>query len=412
MTIRIHQDENNLSFVELSGNTYPRRHQIKSRGGRWNESLKRWTLPHSEADWAREVLGAQDDTKVIVKEKRVRDDMKGELLEKPKTTTMSEADFTRLERYVNKQINAKADSLAPDMEKHLRDDLDALALAVKEGAKEQAAIANADLVARLDEIEETAKRTRTLAVTLNGEKLGQVKGLQHPQLDNLITALAAGLHVWISGPSGSGKTYGAKQAAEALGLRFEVQGSMTMPHELLGFVDAGGQYHETPFIRAFKEGGLILLDEIDAGSNEALLALNAALANGFMSLPSGEVVHAHKDFKCIGAANTFGSGATSDYVGRVRIDAAFLQRFGVRLAWDYDEDLERQMAGNDEWTERVQRARRLARDHGVKVMITPRESINGAKLLAAGVDEETVAAQTYLAGLSEDQRNLLERGYA
>jgi hypothetical protein len=410
MTIRIHQDEHNLSFVELSGNTYLKRHAIKARGGRWSERDKRWTLPHSEADWAREVLGAEDDTKVIIKEKPVKEKVgwpatKGEA---PKTTTMSEKDFNRLENYINKQINAKAESLAPDMEKHLRADLDALAAAVKEGAVTQAEIANAELVARLDEIEETAKRNRTLEVTLNGEKLGKVKGLQHPQLDHLITALAAGLHVWISGPSGSGKTFGAKQAADALKLSFEVQGSMTMPHELLGFVDANGTYHETPFVRAFRSGGLILLDEIDAGSNEALLALNAALANGFMSLPSGEVLHAHEDFKCIGAANTFGNGATAEYVGRVRIDAAFMQRFGARLSWDYDETLERQMAGNDEWCTRVQRARYAARKNGLKVMITPRESINGAKLLATGMDEEQVAKLTYLAGLSDEQSGIIE----
>lgn len=250
-------------------------------------------------------------------------------------------------------------------------------------------------------------RPRQLVVTI-GATTHATEGLAHKSLDLLIRCLSARLHVWLAGPSGSGKTHAAEQAAQALGLSFELQGAMTMAHELVGFVDAAGRYHETPFVRAYSDGGLILLDEIDAGSNEALLALNAALANGVMSLPTGEVVRAHADFRCIGAANTYGSGATHDYVGRTRIDAAFLQRFGAAIQWDYDEKLETAMSGNPEWSKRVQRVRKRAVKAGLKILVTPRASIAGARLIAAGMSEDEAAKLTYLRGLTPDQVMILE----
>jgi cobaltochelatase CobS len=249
-----------------------------------------------------------------------------------------------------------------------------------------------------------ADRPAVRVDVINQDTTRTVDGLSHHMLPTLIRSLATGLHVWLAGPSGSGKTHGAEQAATALGLTFRLQGAMTMAHELTGFVDAGGTYHETPFVATFRNGGLILLDELDAGSNEALLALNAALANGIMCLPSGEIIRAHADFRCCGAANTFGQGATADYVGRTRIDAAFLQRFGVRLTWAYDEALEAAMANMPAWSERVQRARQRAKEAGLKVLITPRASIAGATLIRAGFSPDQAADMTYLADLSPSQR--------
>jgi cobaltochelatase CobS len=253
-----------------------------------------------------------------------------------------------------------------------------------------------------------ADRPSTSLTVTQGDQTRTVDGLQHHMLHTFIRCLSAGLHVWLAGPSGSGKTHGAEQAAHALGLAFRLQGAMTMAHELTGFVDASGKYHETPFVTTFRDGGLILLDELDAGSNEALLALNAALANGVMCLPSGEIIRAHADFKCVGAANTFGQGATADYVGRTRIDAAFLQRFGARLTWGYDEQLETAMANLPTWSARVQRARQMAKAAGLKVLITPRASVAGAKLIRAGFSPDEAADLTYRADLSPDQRRSVD----
>jgi hypothetical protein len=80
----------------------------------------------------------------------------------------------------------------------------------------------------------------------------------------------------------------------------------------------------------------------------------------------------------------------------------------VRLKWEYDEKLETAMTGNKAWSERVQRARRKAKEAGLKVMITPRASLAGAALIAEGFTMQEAAEMTYLADLNEAQRKQLE----
>ena len=251
---------------------------------------------------------------------------------------------------------------------------------------------------------------KILVIDNTKKELGELPATRHPIAETLLQALSVkvidgtALNVWVAGPAGSGKTFAVRQVAKALGLEYGFHGAMTMPHELIGFVDAGGTYHETVFVRLYRNGGVCLLDECDAGSSEALLTLNAALANGQMSLPTGEILDRHQDFRCVAAANTFGHGATAEYVGRAKIDAAFLDRFGVRLSWGYDEKLEREMCGNQEWAKFVQQARKNASQKGLKVMITPRASVAGAALVASGMSFKEVADITFLSGLTEDQR--------
>ena len=267
------------------------------------------------------------------------------------------------------------------------------------------------LAARVDDL--AAPAPVLITVAPSGDTIGQVDGARHPQLETLLRAVsardAAGyrLNVWLAGPAGSGKTHAAKQVASALDLEFGFHGSMSMPHELLGFVDAGGTYQETVFVRLFQSGGVCLLDEIDAGSDEARLAINAGLANGLLSLPDGRIVERHPDFIAIGAANTWGGGATADYVGRAKIDAATLSRFPVKLSWDYDCDLEKQICGNPSWAEYVHAARDRARAAGLKHQIDPRHSMAGAALVAAGFSFEQAADMTFLAGLNDTQRDMV-----
>lgn len=267
----------------------------------------------------------------------------------------------------------------------------------------------ADRVAALE-----SAQTTLLVVDRDGKPFGgELPASRHTMLETLIKCLAARdaagrrLNVWISGPTGSGKTHGAKQAAAALGLTWGFHGAMAMAHELVGFVDAGGRYHETIFVKRFRDGGLCLLDELDSWSAEATLCLNAALANGEVSLPTGEIVARHADFACIGAGNTWGQGATAEFIGRNRLDAAFLSRFAAKLSWGYDEKLESAICGNPDWAAQVQRARAKAAKQGVKAIIDPRISMAGAALIAAGFSKSEAANMTYLAGLTDAQADML-----
>ena len=75
----------------------------------------------------------------------------------------------------------------------------------------------------------------------------------------------------------------------------------------------------------------------------------------------------HPDFICIAAANTWGLGATNDYVGILKLDAAFLDRF-VQIFWDVDEGLEMVTVGDTEWTKVVQGYRARIKAKGIKVI--------------------------------------------
>jgi hypothetical protein len=240
-----------------------------------------------------------------------------------------------------------------------------------------------------------------------------LEGHHHPMFARLLKAAASRMangvppSIWIAGPAGSGKTHGAHMVAKALNLPWHYNGALSMPHELLGFIDAGGKYHRTPFREAYEYGGVYLFDEVDASDNSALLALNAALANGTATFPDCQITR-HPDCIVIATANTWGLGATADYVGRSKIDAAFLSRFPVRIHWDYDSALEVAISGNESFARRVIDARERARTHGIKVIIDPRASQAGAALIAAGFKPDEAADMTYLANLTPEHRKLVE----
>jgi len=133
------------------------------------------------------------------------------------------------------------------------------------------------------------------------------------------------------------------------------------------------------------------------------VAFNAALENGECVFPD-KVVPKHADCYFIAAANTYGTGATHEYVGRTKIDAATVDRF-IMLDWQYDEILERAIAGDNEWTSYVQKIRAACKAAGVKHLVTPRASLRGNALLAAGISRDSVINMTVRKGLSEDQWN-------
>lgn len=217
-------------------------------------------------------------------------------------------------------------------------------------------------------------------------------------------AIARPLDMMLVGPAGSGKTHVCKAIAVALGIPYKTisVGGQTTKSDLIGYMDAHGKYVETELYRAYKFGGVFLMDEMDAGNANTLTILNAMLANGSYTFPNGEAVARHADFICIGAANTFGRGADRMYVGRNEQDAAGRDRF-VYVNFDYDEALERHICGaipkagasskykiggatctTDEWLDRVQAYRHAAQELKERIVISPRASQKGSMLLLAG----------------------------
>jgi len=156
-------------------------------------------------------------------------------------------------------------------------------------------------------------------------------GIQHNKFETLfrIASVKVGeekkhrpLDVMLVGPAGSGKTTACHAVADALGIQFYAfsVGMQTTKSDLLGYMDAMGHYIASVLFKAYKEGGLFLLDEVDAGNSNVLTILNAMLANGSYIFPNGERVERHEDFVCFAAANTYGLGADRSYIGRNQLD--------------------------------------------------------------------------------------------
>lgn len=239
----------------------------------------------------------------------------------------------------------------------------------------------------------------------------KVEGVQHHQFENLLQMCAATtpdghrLNVWLYGPPGTGKTTAAKNAAKALGMPFYCNGALSTKYELIGFKDAGGTYQRTPFRDAWENGGVYLFDEIDGSDPKAVVAFNSALANGIMAFPDG-MIERHPDCVMIAASNTV-HGATAEFTGRMKLDAATIDRF-IFLEWDIDERVEQAMCPNASWVDTVQAYRRKIKAKGVKVQITPRATLYGASLLRQGMTLEFVKRVTLRKAMTEDQWNLIE----
>jgi MoxR-like ATPase len=166
---------------------------------------------------------------------------------------------------------------------------------------------------------------------------------------------------------------------------------------------------QTPLRRAYQKGGVFSFDDVDGSDPKALTAFLGALdgQRNYM-FPDG-MVDRHPDFVCIASANTWGTGATAEYVGRNKVDAAFLSRFAARILIDYDEQLERDLVGaaGAKWAHYVQTLRKVVKTLGLKIPVTPRHTIDGHALLSGGMDAKTVKGLTVYAGLDDDTRNKL-----
>ncbi len=244
---------------------------------------------------------------------------------------------------------------------------------------------------------------------------------QHYKFPLLLACVAARVPAFLVGPAGTGKTTAAHAAATACGLAFSAVsvGPMTSKSDFYGMRDAAGKYHQTDLVRLASTGGVFLLDEFDAGHPGVLTLLNMLLANGHFSTPDG-LTEKHPDFAPVMALNTYGTGASRQYVGRMQLDAATLDR-GAFLDWPLDEGLESSFLGIDEpslpfdlaaggiptadvWLRTVRAFRVACESHKLQVVTSPRAAITGCRLAAAGVGEAHLREMLLFRGMDADAR--------
>lgn len=142
------------------------------------------------------------------------------------------------------------------------------------------------------------------------------------------------LPIYITGHSGTGKTLAVQQAC-AWTRREMIRVNITIETDeddlLGGFRLDGGNtvWHDGPVVQAMRRGAVLLLDEVDLGSNR-LLCLQPILEGSAIYLKKiGELVTPAKGFQIVATANTKGKGSddAGRYIGTNPLNEAFLERF-------------------------------------------------------------------------------------
>ena len=309
-----------------------------------------------------------------------------------------------LDSYMNKELGILMKKFENDFKEKLKSDYFSINQELESLKAE-----NKDLRKHLFQLKDKIQRIRnykTISINIqNGEHIKDL-GKQHFQFEKLSKYVQTKNNIFLVGSAGSGKTTAARNIAKALNIKFYFTGAINSEYKLTGFIDAQGRIVNTEFRKAYENGGLFLFDEIDASFPQAILAFNAALANDFMDFPDKKVPK-HKNFYCIAAANTFGTGADRQYVGRNQLDAATLDRF-ITLNWKIDETLEHELAKNYEWVNYVQKARKAASKIGERHIISPRASMQGADLLRIGIDRKEVEKDVLWKGLDASRIQMIK----
>ena len=160
---------------------------------------------------------------------------------------------------------------------------------------------------------------------------------------DLIKILNAGVFypTFVSGLSGNGKTTMIEQACaklkrECLRVNISIE---TDEDDLIGgntLVDGNVVYREGPVLTAMKRGAILILDEIDRGSNK-LMCIQAILeGKPYFNKKTGETVFPAKGFNVVATANTKGRGSDDGkFISAQILDDAFLERFAITVEQEY-----------------------------------------------------------------------------
>ena len=146
--------------------------------------------------------------------------------------------------------------------------------------------------------------------------------------------------VFITGLSGNGKTLMVEQVCATLNrecIRVNIS-IETDESDLLGgptLVNGNVVNRDGPVITAMKRGAILLIDEVDRGSNKLMCLQGILEGKPYYNKKNGEMVYPKNGFNVIATANTKGRGSEEGrYLSQI-LDDAFLERFPITVEQEY-----------------------------------------------------------------------------
>ena len=251
--------------------------------------------------------------------------------------------------------------------------------------------------------EDTKKAAKVLKAIAKVE--GDTKEVHCEDYDDILALMSRGRRVYLYGPAGSGKSHTAEQIARDLGLDFYGQTTIQFAHDVRGYGDAGGNFQETPFYKAFAFGGLYFQDEYDRSNAEAAIVLNSALANGWYDFPIVGRVEAHPNFRFMAAGNTLMKGADDGYITGQEIDPSSRDRFDWFIEVGYLREVELHIAhDNAEIVDFVEDVRQAIKACGIEHVVSYRATAAMTDAMENGMNISKCVQRATLKGLDVDAR--------
>lgn len=147
--------------------------------------------------------------------------------------------------------------------------------------------------------------------------------------------------VFITGLSGNGKTTMVEQVSsklkrECIRVNISVE---TDEDDLIGgntLQDGNVMYREGPVLTAMRRGAILLIDEIDRGSNKLMCLQSVLEGKPYFNKKTGEMIRPTQGFTVVATANTKGRGTEDGrFIAAQILDEAFLERFPITVEQEY-----------------------------------------------------------------------------
>jgi len=157
---------------------------------------------------------------------------------------------------------------------------------------------------------------------------------------NRIVASKMFYPVFVTGLSGNGKTLMVEQTCanlkrECIRVNISIE---TDESDLLGgptLVNGSVVNRDGPVLIAMKRGAILLIDEIDRGSNKLMCLQGILEGKPYYNKKTGELVKPKSGFNVIATANTKGRGSEEGRFLSQILDDAFLERFPITVEQEY-----------------------------------------------------------------------------